>query len=488
MNELSSFLLSVIESSNDAIIGLSGEGRVFSWNEGAEQMYGYHFAEVLGRPISVLALPERGDEIALMQHRVLRGERVRHFQTIHLRKDGTQFPVSLSVSPVINQLGRVLGSSVIARDLSPQLIFKESLREAEERYQKLFCAEPDATILLDAKTLRILDFNPACMTLYGYPKEEFCRMQFQDLLASPDPTEQKGAPTGSSLHKKSDGTIFPAEVSTGTFQWKGHKALVCIIRDISERIYTQQLRHSLLLARNIQEKLLPALEHNVPGLDLHAKTLYSDEIGGDYYDFFLPEGGSRDFLGVALGDVSGHGIGAALLMAMAKGALLSEVQHHGFDLVRIIVSMNRFFVRNSDESSFMTLFLAVIDVPNKLLNWCSAGQAPVYIYHNEGQTFEELRSTGIPLGIMDATVYSSLHTRLKEGDILLIATDGLWEAKNRKGEMFSIERVRQVLASWWSKSAQELCDLLLSKVQRFAGKGQLDDDTSLMIIKIESSP
>lgn len=384
MNEISSFLLSVIESSSDAIVGLKPDGRVISWNSGAEKIYGRVAAEMIGNSIAVLSLPERADESILILSRLSNGERIRHFQTTHLKKGGTPIPVSLSISPVVDRSNRIVGASFIARDLSHQLDFERSLGEVEQRYQKL--------------------------------------------------------------------------------------------------------RTSLKLAQQIQETLLPSLTDLTCDLDIFVKTLYSERIGGDYYDFFAKRAPPEHIIGLAVGDVSGHGTAAALLMAMAKGVLQVEAEHSPFDLIAIMNRLNQFFCRYAAADRLMTLFLALIDNRTRLLNWCSAGQGPVYIYHPTDQCFEELDCTGPPLGVLEKAGFECKSVMLRGSDILLIGTDGLWEARDHNGEMFSLERVRQLLATWHHKSAEEICERLLSRVKSFAARDHLEDDTSLMIVKVPVRP
>jgi sigma-B regulation protein RsbU (phosphoserine phosphatase) len=385
MNEINSFLLSVVESSADAIIGIRLDGHIFCCNPAVANIYGYSASELKGLAISKLSLPERIDEAPLILSRIFNGERVRHFQTIHRKKDGSLFPVSLSISPVLDNFEHIAGASCIIRDLSHQLSFEKNLQVLEERYQKM--------------------------------------------------------------------------------------------------------KSSLELAQQVQKRLLPNLNTIDSRLDVYAKTLNCEDVGGDYYDFFSPTVTNGNILGLAVGDVSGHGTAAALLMAMAKGVLQAEVEHFPFDMAAVSERMNRFFCLNTgNEGLFMTLFLALIDVRAQLLSWCSAGQGPVYIYHSAGQYFEQLESTGVPLGVVEDTSFNSKTTALRSGDILIVGTDGLWEARNSAGEMFSVERFRQMMATWYLKTAEEICTQMLMRVKQFTVQDKLEDDISLLIVKMPQQP
>ncbi len=125
-------LAAIVESSDDAIIGKDLEGNITSWNKGAERLYGYTAAEVIGSPISILSPPERSDEVPLIMQKLRRGERVDHFQTERIAKDGRRFPISLTISPVYDDSGGIIGASTIARDISLQKAAEEAVRRSEK--------------------------------------------------------------------------------------------------------------------------------------------------------------------------------------------------------------------------------------------------------------------------------------------------------------------------------------------------------------------
>ncbi len=129
-------LAAIVESSEDAIIGKDLHGVITSWNKGAESLYGYTAAEVLGKPVSLLAPPEQPDELPGLLERLQRGERIQPYQTVRVRKDGTRMDVSLSVSPIRDSQGQIIGAAKIARDIGPQKRLEEELRRARRRWRK----------------------------------------------------------------------------------------------------------------------------------------------------------------------------------------------------------------------------------------------------------------------------------------------------------------------------------------------------------------
>ena len=247
----------------------------------------------------------------------------------------------------------------------------------------------------------------------------------------------------------------------------------------------EQLKQSLILAKEIQQQLLPASSPRCAGFQLAGKSLYCDETGGDYYDFIELNGSKRRRIGLAVGDVSGHGIGAALVMATARGALHSLADLHDETLRALYRDLNRQLCRSTADAYFMTLFYGILDIEGQSLRWISAGHAPLFLVRESG--IEELHSSGIPLGIMEDTGYELAENILfQRGDILLIGTDGIWETRNPAGEMFGTDRLRQLLERHRESSAEQLIEQIVSALREFRGSASIDDDITLMIIKATS--
>ncbi|MDX1708709.1 MAG: SpoIIE family protein phosphatase, partial [Desulfobacterales bacterium] len=203
-----------------------------------------------------------------------------------------------------------------------------------------------------------------------------------------------------------------------------------------------RLYQSMDLAMKVQQKLLPAQNPEIPGLDIAGKSIYCDETGGDYYDFLEwdPDNGHK--LSVVIGDVSGHGISSALLMATARAFLRQRVSLPG-TLGQVISDVNRQLAKDIAEyHNFMTLFYLRIDVRHKTLEWVRAGQDPAILYDPGTRTFEMLSGEGIPLGVEESWPYKEYQkTGLKEGQVIVLATDGIWESENISGEMYGKEKI-----------------------------------------------
>jgi len=165
-------LAAIVQSSDDAIIGKSLEGTITSWNPAAERLYGWSAAEAVGRPISLIVPDDRGEELAAIMDRIRRGERVRHHETVRVRRDGARVDVSLTISPVRDAAGRLVGVSKIARDITERKRWEEAVRASEARFRALVENSWDGVTLLDAGGV-IRYASPAVTRVLGYALEEY---------------------------------------------------------------------------------------------------------------------------------------------------------------------------------------------------------------------------------------------------------------------------------------------------------------------------
>jgi sigma-B regulation protein RsbU (phosphoserine phosphatase) len=246
----------------------------------------------------------------------------------------------------------------------------------------------------------------------------------------------------------------------------------------------ERMKRSLALAMEIQQHLLPQEPPRLEGFEIAGRSLYCDETGGDYYDFIdLVELGPGR-LGIAVGDVTGHGIGAALLMASARAVLRSHAVRYGDDLETLFGDLNRHLVRDTGDAWFMTLFYGVLHAEQRSLCWTSAGHDPAMWLRRSSGQIEELPNTGIPLGIIaEADFRCDGPVRLQSGDIVLIGTDGIWEARSPNGEMFGKQRLREVLAGACDRAAGEIHAAVVDAVGEFRASVPQADDITLVVVK-----
>ena len=242
-------LAAIVNSSDDAIIGKDLEGTITSWNRGAEKLYGYTAAEIVGKPISVLMPPDEQDRLPAILERLKRGEAIAHYETARIRKDGARVQVSVAISPVQDSTGRVMGASAIARDISARRKAEEALREIQSRNAAMINAAIDGMITIDEQG-RIVEFNPAAEQIFGYSRSEALGREMAELIIPERLRERHRAGIahylatgeGPVLNRhiempaiRSDGSEFPVELAITRINEHGPPLFTGYVRDIGER-------------------------------------------------------------------------------------------------------------------------------------------------------------------------------------------------------------------------------------------------------------
>ena len=255
-----------------------------------------------------------------------------------------------------------------------------------------------------------------------------------------------------------------------------------MIEQLKERM---EMKQAMNLAMEVQQNLLPKKMPEIKGLDIAARSIYCDETGGDLYDFLEIDNRNDDRIGIVVGDVSGHGIPAALLMATVRAFLKSRVVQPG-SIAEIISDVNRLVTHDTGETGqFMTLFYAAIHVRDRILRWVRAGHDPAVFYDPANDLFEELGGEGMALGVDGKYIYrESGSISLSEGQILLIGTDGLWETHNESGEMFGKDRIERLIRQHAQATADAIIASIIHTVQEFRASAKQEDDITLAVMKV----
>ncbi|MGB5746141.1 MAG: SpoIIE family protein phosphatase [Desulfobacterales bacterium] len=250
-------------------------------------------------------------------------------------------------------------------------------------------------------------------------------------------------------------------------------------------IERDQMRRSLYLAKEVQQALLPRSTPDINGLDIASTSFYCDETGGDYYDFFIPENPDADRISIVVGDVSGHGISSALLMTTARAFFRQRSALPG-KISDVVSDVNRLLAHDvADSGGFMTLFFLNIDRLNRRLHWVRAGHDPAVFFDPRTGIVEELRGSGMAMGIDGDHVYDQFTKEdLVAGQIILMGTDGIWEAQNSKGEMFGKDPLYRIIEQYSDTDAKGLLTACLYALDKFRDGVKPEDDVTLVVIKV----
>jgi phosphoserine phosphatase RsbU/P len=240
-----------------------------------------------------------------------------------------------------------------------------------------------------------------------------------------------------------------------------------------------QFQQELSIAANIQRSFMPpGASLSRPGIQLHATMLPAHIVGGDFYDFFQI-GDNR--VGFVVGDVSGKGISAALLMTVTR-TVMRTIALQGSPPGECIQEVNRCYCRDNRSELFVTLFYACLDLGSGEIACANAGHPPAFRVEKQGTVTPLWPLNGVPLGFWENTTYETARTVLQPGDAVVLYSDGLTEARNRSGDFFSTESLESYLQKATGAAPEALIAGIVSRVQAFAeGTAQTDDLTVLAV-------
>ena len=375
-------------------------------------------------------------------------------------------------------------------DITERKLAEEKVRKSEEKFRRIVETAGEGFILMD-ENLAIVDVNVAYCRLLGYTREEvlgktpidLATEEFKQFMLTNRDTilgQEYREFEGSCVAK--DGRHVPILVHGNTLRDDRGNVIgnMAFVTDMTEH------KKALALAAEVQKSLLPHEKPIVKGLDIAGKNVSCDEIGGDYFDFIWRLDAKKGPFSVVVGDISGHGVDSALLMTTARAFLRMRASQPG-TISEIITAMNRHLTRDILESGrFMTLFYMTIDPEKKHIDWVRAGHDPAIIYDPARDEFEELKGSGVALGVNEVFDYEENYRRdLTNGQIIAIGTDGIWEAVNREGEMFGKARFRNIIRENAHAAAGDILNAVYSELNQYTRGQRSEDDITLVVVKID---
>jgi PAS domain S-box-containing protein len=421
--------------------------------------------------------------------RAMRGERVLDEEIFIRNPENPEGSwINVNSSPLLDEKGAVSGGVVVFRDVTTHRRSREMVRQLSKGLE----TTTDAVFITDV--YGIIEYvNPAFESITGYTREEALGRKPSLLKSGHHPasyydslwkTILGGAVhSGILVNRRKDGELFHAEQTiTPLEDAAGHLShFVSVMRDITEIKRAQEREVEMRLARAVQQKLYPTRFPRVKGFDMAGAAFPADETCGDYYDF-IAVAGRR--VGIAVGDVSGHGFGAALLMAETRAYLRSLVKVTT-DLDRIMTQLNGFLCRDTLDERFVTLMLVILDPALGSIVYSSAGRVHGYVIDGSGATRRVLEATSVPLGIFnDASFARSPEIALTPGDLLILLTDGAAEAQNDAGEFFGAESVLGAVAEARDLRASRIVRQLRRAIHDFAPGSRQSDDITAVVCKV----
>jgi serine phosphatase RsbU (regulator of sigma subunit) len=241
----------------------------------------------------------------------------------------------------------------------------------------------------------------------------------------------------------------------------------------------ERLRRELELSRLIQTEMLPRTSLRSGPAEIGGISVPAREVGGDFFNYFvLPDGR----LALLVGDVSGKGVSAALLMANIQATLRARLPHET-DLAQLADRLDRELDQNTPGGVYLTLFLAILEMDGRLLRYVNAGHNPQFLLRGAG-SIEPLGSTGMPIALYAGHGYREARIALAAGDLLFFYTDGLVETENEQGDMFGAERLQTILAAEQRQGIDTVLHRVEAQVTAFRGQAEPFDDATMMALRI----
>ena len=421
-----------------------------------------------------------GKDIPSLEHRI------RH-------KDGSLRWVINTIVPRYGEQGELIAYDGLISDITQRKRSEESLRLQSAALE----AAANAIVITDSEGL-VIWVNQAFIRMTGYSAAEalqrdmsFLKSGLHDAKFYLELRETISAGLvwqGEMINQRKDGTLYPEEQTiTPVTDEQGHiKHFICIKQDITERKHAEQalmenasMLMEMEIAKQIQLSLLPASPPALPGIDCAGRCVPATHIGGDYYDIFL----HGDELDMVMADVSGHSVGAALLMVETRSVLRAQlVSLHS--PAEILSALNELLHDDLSRAElFITMSYLSYNTVTRRLRYTNAGHPPPLLYRPGSATFLELDAEGLIFGVQRGVTFQEPTLQIEGGDLLLLYTDGIIEAEGPAGELFGTERLRGVLTAHYRKPAAVVISAVLDAVRAFSGGRACKDDISMLLLK-----
>ncbi len=457
-------------------------------NEAYCRTYGYHRDELIGQPFTLI-VPEENREFASRLHdEFIEGKPEIPVEWTVQRKDGTLITVVTTAALLMDEDGNRYKITTVT-DVT-------ELRDAQRlvgRFGRIMERAYDEIYVFSAEDYRLLQVNQAAILNSGYSRQELLDMTPMDL--NPDLMKvqldrsvlplrrgEKDIRIFETRQRRKDGSRYPVDVRLQLIGDEKPPVFVAIVQDSSERKKLHRIRQELRMAHDIQNNLMPLAPPEIPGYSIWGMTEPSREVGGDYFDFIETD---QNALAICLGDVSGKGMPAALLMSNLQAIVRTEAlaQRKPGDCLNIA---NRMLVRNTTPDRFVSFIYGILDAKRHEFVYANAGHMPPVIVRLNGEL--ELPERGqLVLGFAEKDPYREQRISLDPGDLFVMYSDGITEAQSSRDSFFGEKRLNDVLIQNRDSDAETIACEVLRTVKAFQGSADQTDDQTLMVVKRELS-
>lgn len=495
----------IIDNAADGIVVIGEDGVIQSFSPAAERIFGYSSSEVIGEKIELL-MPEpmHSEHDGYLKRYLETGEKrilAKNREVVALRNDYTKFPIELAVGEVLLENERIFVG--IIRDITERKIAEKKLSHQLALTEALVDTLPNPVFVKDPET-RYTILNKAFLDAFGYEREDIIGKTVMDLENIPTGLQkeiQQEAEdlirTGGMVHKEwtiqyADGKDHDLLCWETTFKLSDGSigGLVGIHVDITRQkelerqlsIANKRMGDELNIGRQIQMSMIPLTFPRFPehkDIDVWAFIRPAREVGGDFYDFFFI---NERLFAFVVADVSGKGVPAALMMAVAKTLLKSNSQDTQ-STARIVERTNNELSVNNDDCMFITALFGILDTKTGKLTYTNAGHNPPYLLSPNGDVNSLSEIHGPMIGVMEGAPYDQKDLTLGIDDKLMLYTDGVTEAFNTNRELFDEKRLFDFLSRSRKLGTKYLVDGLVREIDDFAGEMEQSDDITVFCLR-----
>ncbi|HUV05763.1 MAG TPA: SpoIIE family protein phosphatase [Armatimonadota bacterium] len=495
------FISAVLDTAGCLVVVLDSEGRIVRFNCACEQTTGCSSDQVKNRYFwDLFAIPEEAEAVRAVFAELQAGRFPSNFDGYWTTRDGNRRVISWSNTAIQDSSGTVGHVIATGIEITERKRAEEALRQTEQlletalehTHMLVAYMDPQFNFIWVNRAYAAADekepsFFPGKNHFVLYPNAENVEL-FQRVVETSQPYFASAKPFEYPEHPGRgasywDWSLVPIKDAGGKVA-----ALVLTLANITDHVRAaQQLRDSYererRIAETLQKSLLPSVEVEVEGFSLAARyraALEEAEVGGDFYDVFRL--GDRR-LALVIGDVSGKGLGAAVHTAMAR-YMLRAYAHESAEPGRVLQQLNEAMCTHVPEELFVTIFYGVLDTAARTLTYANAGHDEPLLYDCEGGCTARLEVTGPASGVIPGGAYAERTIELSPGDVLLLYTDGITDARSGL-HFFGIDGLAEILAANSSRSESCIVDAVYQAAIEL-GEGDLGDDAAVLVLKAKT--